>query len=452
MGALKHRTANMNTLVALGTTVAYAYSTSVTFFEGFFAEASLLHSQSVFGHSTGTYFDASAIIIALILLGRLLEARAKGRTSEAIRKLMGLRPRTALVLRDGQQVELPIEQVVVDDVLVVRPGEKIAVDGLVIEGSSSVDESMLTGESMPVEKNAGNPVFAATVNGTGALHYRATKVGADTVLSQVIRLVQEAQGSKAPIQRTADVVAAYFVPAVLAIALVTWVVWLLWGPSPALTVAILNAVAVLVIACPCALGLATPTAIIVGTGKGAERGILIRNAEALERAHKVTTVVLDKTGTLTRGQPVVTDVVVSDGLDEDEMLRLAASAESASEHPLGQAIRRAAGERGLPHGGGHPFPSPPRPRRPSPRRRQSRLPRQHRPPAPAGLATERPRNQGRVTDIPRQDCHVGDCRCPCGWPPCRRRHPETRITGSSPFPPTSRSGSRHAHRRQPSHG
>ena len=347
-GALKHHTANMNTLVALGTTVAYAYSTSVTFFEGFFAEASLLHSQGVFGHSTGTYFDASAIIIALILLGRLLEARAKGRTSEAIRKLMGLRPRTALVLRDGQQVELPIEQVVVDDVLVVRPGEKLAVDGLVIEGTSSVDESMLTGESMPVEKNAGNPVFAATVNGTGALNYRATRIGADTVLSQVIRLVQEAQGSKAPIQRTADVVAAYFVPAVLTIALVTWVVWLLWGPSPALTVAILNAVAVLVIACPCALGLATPTAIIVGTGKGAERGILIRNAEALERAHKVTTVVLDKTGTLTRGQPVVTDIVTSDGLDENEVLRLAASAESASEHPLGQAIRKAARERGLP--------------------------------------------------------------------------------------------------------
>ena len=346
-GALKHTTANMNTLVAVGTSVAYAYSTAATFFGGVFEEAHLLHAHSVFGHSTGTYFDASAIIIALILLGRLLEARAKGRTSESIRKLMGLRPRTALVVRDGQQVELPIDQVVVDDVVVVRPGEKVAVDGAVVEGASSVDESMLTGESMPVEKTAGDPVYAATINGTGGLHFRATRVGADTVLSQVIRLVQDAQGSKAPIQRTADVVASYFVPAVLTIAVITWAVWLYWGPPPALTIAILNAVAVLVIACPCALGLATPTAIIVGTGKGAERGILIRNAEALERAHTVTTVVLDKTGTLTRGQPVVTDLITADGMSEDEMLRLAASAESGSEHPLGQAIRAAATERGL---------------------------------------------------------------------------------------------------------
>ena len=346
-GALKHTTANMNTLVAVGTSVAYAYSTAATFFGGVFEQAHLLHANSVFSHSTGTYFDASAIIIALILLGRLLEARAKGRTSESIRKLMGLRPRTALVVRDGQQVELPIDQVVVDDQVVVRPGEKVAVDGAVIEGASSVDESMLTGESMPVEKTAGDPVYAATVNGTGGLRFRATRVGADTVLSQVIRLVQDAQGSKAPIQRTADVVAGYFVPAVLTIAVITWAVWLYWGPPPALTVAILNAVAVLVIACPCALGLATPTAIIVGTGKGAERGILIRNAEALERAHTVTTVVLDKTGTLTRGQPVVTDLITADGMSENEMLRLAASAESGSEHPLGQAIRTAATERGL---------------------------------------------------------------------------------------------------------
>ena len=346
-GALKHTTANMNTLVAVGTSVAYAYSTAATFFGGVFEEAHLLHAHSVFGHSTGTYFDASAIIIALILLGRLLEARAKGRTSESIRKLMGLRPRTALVVRDGQQVELPIDEVVVDDVVVVRPGEKVAVDGAVVEGASSVDESMLTGESMPVEKTAGDAVYAATVNGTGGLRFRATRVGADTVLSQVIRLVQDAQGSKAPIQRTADVVASYFVPAVLTIAVITWAVWLYWGPPPALTIAILNAVAVLVIACPCALGLATPTAIIVGTGKGAERGILIRNAEALERAHTVTTVVLDKTGTLTRGQPVVTDLITADGMSENEMLRLAASAESGSEHPLGQAIRTAATERGL---------------------------------------------------------------------------------------------------------
>ena len=346
-GALKHTTANMNTLVAVGTSVAYAYSTAATFFGGVFEQAHLLHANSVFSHSTGTYFDASAIIIALILLGRLLEARAKGRTSESIRKLMGLRPRTALVVRDGQQVELPIDQVVVDDQVAVRPGEKVAVDGAVIEGASSVDESMLTGESMPVEKTAGDPVYAATVNGTGGLRFRATRVGEDTVLSQVIRLVQDAQGSKAPIQRTADVVASYFVPAVLTIAVITWAVWLYWGPPPALTVAILNAVAVLVIACPCALGLATPTAIIVGTGKGAERGILIRNAEALERAHTVTTVVLDKTGTLTRGEPVVTDLTTADGMSENEMLRLAASAESGSEHPLGQAIRTAATERGV---------------------------------------------------------------------------------------------------------
>ncbi len=346
-GALKHKTANMNTLVAVGTTVAYAYSTTATFFEGIFEQANLLHGPGAFGHSTSTYFDASAIIIALILLGRLLEARAKGRTSEAIRKLMGLRPSTALVVRDGQQVELPIEQVLVNDVVVVRPGERMAVDGEVIEGTSSVDESMLTGESMPVEKSAGAPLYAATVNGTGGLRFRATRVGADTVLSQVIRLVQEAQGSKAPIQRLADVVASYFVPAVLTIAVITLAIWLIWGPAPALTVAILNAVAVLVIACPCALGLATPTAIIVGTGKGAERGILIRNAEALERAHMITTVVLDKTGTLTTGQPVVTDLITADGLSEDEVLRLAASAESGSEHPLGRAIHRAATERDL---------------------------------------------------------------------------------------------------------
>ena len=347
-GALKHRTCNMNTLVVVGTSVAYAYSTAATFFADFFSQAQLLHAHSVFGHATGTYFDASAIIIALILLGRLLEARAKGRTSEAIRKLMGMRPRTALVWRDGQDVELPIDQVQVGDLVTVRPGEKVAVDGEVIEGSSAIDESMLTGESMPAEKSAGSPVYAATINATGGLRFRATRVGEATVLSQVIRLVQEAQGSKAPIQRLADVVASYFVPAVLTIAVVTWAVWLYWGPAPALTVAILNAVAVMVIACPCALGLATPTAIIVGTGKGAERGILIRNAEALEKAHQTTTVALDKTGTLTRGRPVVTDLATSDGLSEDEMLRLAASAEAASEHPLGQAIRQAARERGLP--------------------------------------------------------------------------------------------------------
>jgi len=345
-GALKHRTSNMNTLVAMGTSVAYVYSTLLTLFEDMFSEAHVLHTHSVFGHSTGTYFDASAIIIALILFGRYLEARAKGQTSQAIRKLMGLRPKTATVIVDGEERLVPIEEVAVGDIILVRPGEKVPVDGRVVEGRSSVDESMLTGESLPVEKTEGSPVYGVTINKTGAFKFEALKVGRDTVLAQIIKLVEEAQGSKAPIQRLADVVASYFVPAVMAIALITLLLWWMWGPPPSLAIAILNTIAVLIIACPCALGLATPTSIMVGTGKGAENGILIRSAEALEMAHKIKAVVLDKTGTLTQGQPAVTDIV-TDGLPQEELLRLAASAERSSEHPLGAAIVERARELGL---------------------------------------------------------------------------------------------------------
>ena len=345
---LKHRTTNMHTLIAVGTSVAYGYSTLLTFFEDYFADAHLVHANSVFNHSSGTYFDASAIVIALVLLGRLLEARAKGQTSGAIRKLLGLRPKTARVVREDGETDIPIDDVSLGDILVVRPGEKIAVDGLVVAGASAVDESMLTGESLPVDKKVGAPVYGATINKTGSFQFRATKVGKDTVLSQIVRMVQDAQGSQAPIQRLVDKVASRFVPTVIGLALITIVGWAIWAPvSPVLPIAILNFVAVLVIACPCALGLATPTAIVVGMGKGAERGILISNAEALERAHKLQTVVLDKTGTLTQGTPAVTDVVVADGRTEEELLRLAASAERASEHPLGTAIVAAARERGL---------------------------------------------------------------------------------------------------------
>ena len=347
-GALKHRTSNMNTLIAIGTSVAYSYSTFLTFFEGYFTDAHLVHANSALSHSTGTYFDASAIVISLVLLGRLLEARAKGQTSEAIRSLMVLQPKTARVVRDGVETDVPIDEVALGDILVVRPGERIAVDGEVTEGASAVDESMLTGESLPVEKSAGSPVYGATINKVGSFRFRATRIGKDTALANIIRLVQEAQGSQAPIQRLVDRVASRFVPTVLGIALITFVGWLIWAPvSPVVPIAILNLVAVLVIACPCALGLATPTAIVVGMGKGAERGILIRNAEALERAYRLRTVVLDKTGTLTIGKPAVTDVV-SLRMPEDDLLRLAASAERGSEHPLGKALIEAANDRSLP--------------------------------------------------------------------------------------------------------
>ena len=336
----RHRTADMNTLIAMGTTAAYIYSAVATVRPGLF--------EGVSGTSEApVYFDTSAAIIALILLGRWLEARARSQTSSAIRRLMGLRAKTARVVRDGVEADVPVEEVRVGDIVVVRPGEKIPVDGIVTEGHSAVDESMLTGESMPVEKVPGDEVFGATLNKMGAFRFEATKVGRETALAQIIRLVEEAQGSKAPIQRLADLIAAYFVPAVMAVALADFVIWMLVGPEPALTFAVLNAVAVLIIACPCALGLATPTAIMVGTGKGAESGVLIRGGEALETAHRLTTIVLDKTGTITEGRPSVTDVVPSNGLSELEVLRLAASAERSSEHPLGEAVVIAARERGI---------------------------------------------------------------------------------------------------------
>jgi Cu+-exporting ATPase len=290
------------------------------------------------------YFDTSAAIIVLILLGRFLEARAKGKTSEAIKKLIGLQPKTARVLRNGNEADIPVEEVVVADIVIVRPGERIPVDGIVQEGNSSVDESMVTGESLPVEKRAGDTVIGATMNKIGTFKFKATKVGKDTALAQIVRLVQEAQGSKPPIARMVDVIASYFVPAVLSIAIITFMVWYFFGPHPALTYAFLNFVAVLIIACPCALGLATPTSIMVGTGKGAENGILIRGAEALETAHKLNTIVLDKTGTLTKGEPSVTDIIESAKFNKGEILRLAASAEKGSEHPLGEAIVKKADE------------------------------------------------------------------------------------------------------------
>jgi len=336
--AAKHKTSDMNTLIAVGTSAAYLYSLIVTFGP---------HLILVEGLMLDVYFDTSAAIIVLILLGRFLEARAKGRTSEAIKKLIGLQPKTARVLRNGNEVDIPVEEVAPGDVVIVRPGEKIPVDGSVKEGYSSVDESMVTGESLPVEKKAGDTVIGATMNKTGTFRFEATKVGRDTVLSQIIRLVQEAQGSKPPIARLVDVIASYFVPVVIGIAIVTFMIWYLFGPHPALTYAFLNFIAVLIIACPCALGLATPTSIMVGTGKGAENGILIRGAEALETAHRLNTIVLDKTGTLTKGEPSVTDIIEGDRFSRKEILTLAASAEKGSEHPLGEAIVKKAREESL---------------------------------------------------------------------------------------------------------
>jgi Cu+-exporting ATPase len=333
---LVHRSASMNTLVSIGTSAAYFFSVAVTVWPHAFMAAGAM-----------PYYEASAVLITFLVLGRWLEARARGGASEAIRRLIALQPRTALVLRGGQELDLPVGEVLVGDMLRVRPGERIAVDGEVIEGASSVDESMLTGESLPVEKGPGAPVVGGSVNRTGTFTFRASRVGSETVLAQIIKLVEEAQGSKAPIQRLADRVAAVFVPIVLAIAAVTFGGWWLWGPTPAFFYALTNAVGVLVIACPCAMGLATPTAIMVGTGKGAELGVLIRSAEALELLHKVSTVVLDKTGTLTIGRPVVTDIVAGGDAPAEEILALAAAAEQGSEHPLGEAIVTEAKRRGL---------------------------------------------------------------------------------------------------------
>jgi Cu+-exporting ATPase len=335
--AAKHRTSDMNTLIAVGTSAAYIYSVVATFFPGFFA---------AHGLEAHVYFDTAAAIIVLIVLGRLLEARAKGRASEAIKKLIGLQPKTARVIREGQELDIPVEEVAVGDIVIVRPGEKIPVDGVILEGYSAVDESMITGESIPAEKGPGDEVIGATLNRTGSFKFRATKVGKETALAQIIRLVEEAQGSKPPIARLADLIASYFVPVVIGVAIMTFIMWLLFGPEPRLTYALLNSIAVLVIACPCALGLATPISIMVGTGKGAEYGVLIRGGEALEAAHKLDAIVLDKTGTLTRGEPQVTEVISQDGREE-AILALAASAERRSEHPLGEAIVKRAGELGL---------------------------------------------------------------------------------------------------------
>ena len=336
--ATRHRTSDMNTLIAVGTSAAYLYSLIVTFAP---------HLIMVKGLMMDVYFDTSAAIVVLILLGRFLEARAKGKTSEAIKKLIGLQPRIARIIRNGDEMDVPVSEVAPGDLVIVRPGEKIPVDGIVKEGYSSVDESMVTGESLPVEKRAEDIVIGATINKTGTFKFEATKVGKDTVLSQIVRLVQEAQGSKPPIARMVDVIASYFVPVVISIAVITFITWLLFGPHPAFTYAFLNFIAVLIIACPCALGLATPTSIMVGTGKGAENGILIRGAEALETAHRLNTIVLDKTGTLTRGEPSVTDVIESEGFTKQEILILAASAEKGSEHPLGEAIMKKAKEENL---------------------------------------------------------------------------------------------------------
>ena len=333
---LKHRATDMNTLIAVGTSAAYFYSVAAILVPDFFRAAGVAT-----GDQLPLYFDTAAVIITLILLGRFLEARARSHTSDAIKKLIGLQPRTARVLRAGAELDIPIELVVFGDVVLVRPGEKLPVDGIVRDGRSAVDESMVTGEPIPVTKEPGAEVIGGTLNTSGSFRFEATRVGRDTVLAQIVRLVQEAQGSKAPIQRLADLVTSYFVPAVLGIAALTFVAWFVFGPEPAFNLALLNTVAVLIIACPCALGLATPTSIMVGTGKGAENGVLFRNAEALERLHNARAVVLDKTGTLTEGKPRVTDIVrAADAPAEDELVGLTAAAERGSEHPLGEAIVR----------------------------------------------------------------------------------------------------------------
>jgi Cu+-exporting ATPase len=335
--ALAHRAAEMNSLITLGTTASYGYSLLVTLAPG------LLPAEV-----REVYFEAVGVILTLILFGRLLEARAKAGTGEAIRSLLGLQARTARVVRDGQDMQVPIEDVLVGDEIVIRPGEKVPVDATVLSGTSPVDESMITGEPIPVTKREGDTVIGATLNTTGSLRARASKVGADTMLAQIIRMVQQAQASKAPIQRLADAISGYFVPAVIAIAIATFTIWFIVGPAPAFTLALVAAVAVLIIACPCALGLATPLSIMVATGKGAQAGVLIRSAEALETAHKLDTIVLDKTGTITAGKPALTDVHTLSGFDEPTLLTLVAAAEKDSEHPLAAAIVAAAAERGLP--------------------------------------------------------------------------------------------------------
>lgn len=345
--AFRHRAADMNTLIALGTGAAYVYSVAATLAPRVFAAAH--GATAMTGMTQGTspsapvYFEAAGAIIALVLLGRMLEAKARGRTSDAIRRLLELQAKTARVIRNGREVEVDADSVVSGDIVQVRPGEKIPVDGVVIEGSSTVDESMLTGESLPTEKRTGSQVFGATINKTGAFRFEATKVGSDSALQQIVRMVEEAQGSKAPIARLADVISGIFTPIVLCIAIATFAVWFILAPTDArFTMALVNFVSVLIIACPCALGLATPTAIMVGTGRGAENGVLIKGGQSLETAHKIDTIVLDKTGTITRGEPELSDVIPLGDLSEHELLRLAASAERLSEHSLGNAIVRGA--------------------------------------------------------------------------------------------------------------
>ncbi len=334
--ALRQRTANMHTLIAMGTGVAWVYSTVALLFPGLFPESKF----------TEVYYDVTVVVTALVVLGMAMEVKARGRSSEAIRKLIGLQPKTARVVRDSREVDIPVEEVVVGDIVVVRPGEKMPVDGEVVEGTSSVDESMITGESIPVQKSPGDEVIGATMNTTGAFRFRATKVGKDTALAQIVRLVQDAQASKVPIQRIVDVVSGYFTPAVMILAILGFVLWFDLGPEPAITYAVIVAVTTLIIACPCALGMATPMSLTTGVGKGAEHGILIRSGDALQLASKLDTVILDKTGTITWGRPALTDIVVTES-SEDELLRLAAAVEKASEHPLAEAIVNGAAERGL---------------------------------------------------------------------------------------------------------
>jgi Cu+-exporting ATPase len=356
--AFRHRAADMNTLIAVGTGTAYIYSVLATVFPQFFMDAAHATMSGMSGGAmeVPVYFEAASVIIALILLGRMLESRAKGQTGAAIKKLIGLQAKTATVIRDGKEIEIETEQVVPGDIVLVRPGEKIPVDGVLTEGSSAVDESMLTGESIPVEKKSGAEVFGATINKTGAFQFRATKVGKDTALQQIVKLVQDAQGSKPPIAKLADTISGIFTPVVISIAIATFVIWFVAAdPNVRFTMALVNFVSVLIIACPCALGLATPTAIMVGTGRGAENGILIKGGDSLETAHKLDTIVMDKTGTITEGEPSLTDISISDfGFEnadlketENEFLKIVASAEKQSEHPLAAAIVREAEDRGL---------------------------------------------------------------------------------------------------------
>ena len=336
--AFKHRSANMNTLIALGTSAAWLYSTFAILFPSVFPEG-----------TSEPFYDVVSVVIALVVLGQALELRAKGQSSTAIKKLLGLQAKTARVIRDNRELDIPVEEVLVGDLIQVRPGEKVPVDGVIIEGSSSVDESMLTGESLPASKKQGDEVIGATINKTGAFRFRATKVGKDTALAQIVKMVQDAQNSKAPIARLADTISGYFVPIVMILAVWTFVIWFIVGPQPQLVYALVASVTVLIIACPCALGLATPMSLMVGIGKGAEHGILIRSGEALQTARALNTVVLDKTGTITKGKPELTDTVISEqsSVNSEQLLKLAASVERVSEHPLAQAIVEAAQVRKL---------------------------------------------------------------------------------------------------------